>query len=125
VDADGAAATARRGVLLDARAAERYRGEREPVDPVAGHIPGAVSVPIDAWTRPDGRALPIAEMGPRLTAAGVRPGVDVAAYCGSGVTAAQTVLLLRAAGVEAALYPGSWSDWVSDPARPVATGADA
>ncbi|OZM74495.1 sulfurtransferase [Amycolatopsis antarctica] len=123
VDADGAAALAREGVLLDARAGERYRGETEPLDSRAGHIPGARSAPFAAHTGPDGRWLPPAELAAILADAGVAPGVPVGAYCGSGVTAASVVLAVEVAGREtAALYPGSWSQWSADPQRPVATG---
>ena len=122
LDADAAAALARDGLLLDARSAERYRGEAEHVDPVAGHIPGAVSAPTAANVNPDGTFRPAADLAGRfgsLGAAGDRP---VAAYCGSGVTAAHEVLALTLAGIPAGLYVGSWSDWITDPARPVATG---
>lgn len=122
LDAEQAAATAARGVLLDARAPERFRGETEPVDPVAGHIPGARSAPASDNVEPDGRFLAAEELAARFAALGVTPGVEVGAYCGSGVTAAQTVLALEIAGFPSALYVGSWSDWVRDPARPVATG---
>ena len=121
VDADQAATLARRGVLLDARAAARYRGEVEPIDPVAGHIPGAVSAPVTDNVGPDGRLLPAEALRERFAALGVRPGVPVGAYCGSGVTAAQEVLALTLAGYDgAALYPGSWSEWITDPLRPIA-----
>ncbi len=129
--ADGAAALARRGVLLDARAPERYRGEVEPLDPVAGHIPGALSAPTLGNLNPDGRFLPAAELRARFAGFGIPvpagPGdsggaARVGSYCGSGVTAAHEVLALAVAGLPAALYVGSWSHWVSDPARPVATG---
>ncbi|RJL34668.1 sulfurtransferase [Bailinhaonella thermotolerans] len=121
VDAAGAGSFA--GVLLDARAAERYRGETEPIDPVAGHIPGAVSAPTTENVGPDGRFLDPARLRGRFEAAGVRPGAPVGAYCGSGVTAAHEILALEVAGFPGAvLYPGSWSNWVADPARPVATG---
>jgi thiosulfate/3-mercaptopyruvate sulfurtransferase len=125
LDAVGASATARSGVLLDARAAERYRGETEPIDPVAGHIPGAVSAPAVANVTRDGSFLALAELRERFAALGVRPGVAAGAYCGSGVTAAAEVLALELAGIPAALYVGSWSSWVADPARPVATGPGA
>ena len=121
--ADGAAALGRDGVLLDARAAERYRGETEPVDPVAGHIPGAVSAPTTGNVRPDGTFLPADELATRFAGLGVKEGSAVGAYCGSGVTAAHEVLALGLAGIPAALYAGSWSDWITDPDRPVATGA--
>jgi thiosulfate/3-mercaptopyruvate sulfurtransferase len=124
LDAARAAATARAGLLLDARAAERYRGETEPVDPVAGHIPGAVSAPAAGNVTADGTFLSPAELAARFDALGVRPGTSPAgAYCGSGVTAAHEVLALELAGIPAALYVGSWSNWITDPARPVATGA--
>jgi thiosulfate/3-mercaptopyruvate sulfurtransferase len=120
--ADEAGALAGAGVLLDARAAERYRGEVEPVDPVAGHVPGAVSAPTTENLRPDGTFRPAAELRARFAALGVGDGVEAGAYCGSGVTAAHEVLALEIAGRPAALYAGSWSNWVADPTRPVATG---
>ncbi len=110
-------------VLIDARAPERYRGEVEPIDPVAGHIPGAVNVPTARNLGPDGRFLSAAELQSIYAEVGATPGADVAVYCGSGVTAAHDVLALEVAGVAAALYPGSWSEWVADPGRPVATSA--
>lgn len=120
--ADEAAAVAADGVLLDARAGERYRGEVEPVDPVAGHVPGAVSAPTTDNVGPDGRFLDPAALRARFAALGVGEGVRAGAYCGSGVTAAHEVLALEVAGLPAALYVGSWSHWVTDPSRPVATG---
>jgi thiosulfate/3-mercaptopyruvate sulfurtransferase len=122
LDADEAAALARGGVLLDVRTVERYRGEVEPIDPVAGHVPGAVSAPAAAVTGADGRLLSRDALRARFASLGVVDGGRVGAYCGSGVTAAQTVLALEVAGVPAALYVGSWSEWVTDPGRPVATG---
>ncbi len=110
---------ARIGALVDARAAERYRGEVEPIDPVAGHIPGAVNRPTEGNLDAQGRFRPADELR-RVYAAeadAARTG-PVAAYCGSGVTAAHDVLAMEVAGIPAALYPGSWSEWVSDPARP-------
>ncbi|KAA1423372.1 sulfurtransferase [Mumia zhuanghuii] len=125
VDAEAAARVAREGVLLDARVAERYRGEVEPIDPVAGHVPGAVSAPTFDNVDGQGRWRSADELAARFAALGVSGGVEVAAYCGSGVTAAHEVLALRRAGVVAALYAGSWSEWVSDPGRPVATGVES
>ena len=109
-------------VLIDARAPERYRGEVEPVDPVAGHIPGAVNVPTTTNLRADGRFRSAAEIRALYAAAGVTGEEEVAVYCGSGVTAAHDVLALELAGIRAALYPGSWSGWITDPARPVERG---
>jgi thiosulfate/3-mercaptopyruvate sulfurtransferase len=124
VDPDGAAALARSGVLLDVRSAERYRGESEPVDPVAGHIPGALSAPVAGSIAAGGKFRPPPELAGRFAALGVTAGRPAAAYCGSGVTAAHAVLALALAGVPAALYVGSWSGWITDPRRPVATGQD-
>jgi thiosulfate/3-mercaptopyruvate sulfurtransferase len=122
LDAGAAAALARDGLLLDARSAERYRGEAEHVDPVAGHIPGAVSAPTAANVNPDGTFRPPADLAERFASLGAAGDRPVAAYCGSGVTAAHEVLALTLAGIPAGLYVGSWSDWITDPARPVATG---
>ncbi|MFJ8045311.1 sulfurtransferase [Kitasatospora sp. NPDC096147] len=124
VDAAGAAELARTGLLLDARAGERYRGEVEPVDPRAGHIPGAVSAPTTENLAADGRFRPAAELAERFAALGVKDSTEVAVYCGSGVTAAHELLALTVAGHPgAALYPGSWSEWSADPANPAETGA--
>ena len=124
VDADATAALAAGGgVVLDARAGERYRGETEPIDPRAGHVPGALSAPTAANLDADGCFLPAATLRDRFTALGVRDGVPVAVYCGSGVTAAHEIAALTLAGHDGvALYPGSWSQWSHDPARPAATG---
>jgi len=125
LDAEGAAALiAGGGVLLDGRAEARYRGEVEPVDPVAGHIPGARSAPTGDNVDASGRFLGAKQLRKRFAGFGVEPGRAVGAYCGSGVTAAQEVLALHLAGVPAALYAGSWSEWVADPSRPVETGPD-
>lgn len=109
-------------VVLDARAADRYRGEVEPIDPVAGHVPGAVSAPTSGNVGADGRFLPADQLRRRFADLGVGDDDKVVTYCGSGVTAAHQVLALELAGHSAALYPGSWSEWVSDKSRPVATG---
>lgn len=120
LDAEQAAGLAAEGVLLDARAPERYRGESEPMDPVAGHIPGARNHPMGRSLDSDGRFLPHTDL---VEAFAGLAGAEVGAYCGSGITAAHTVLALELAGIGgAALYPGSWSEWVTDATRPVATG---
>ncbi|MEU6095875.1 sulfurtransferase [Streptomyces sp. NPDC047079] len=124
LDADGASELARTGVLLDARAGERYRGEVEPIDPVGGHVPGAVSAPTTENLTETGHFRPIAELAERFKALGVTEGTEVGVYCGSGVSAAQEVLALALAGIPAALYVGSWSEWSSDGSRPVAVGPD-
>lgn len=125
LDAAEAAVAAKSGVLIDARQAPRYRGETEPIDPVAGHIPGARNVPYADLVEADGRLHAVGSLRSRFSAAGVS-GTDIAAYCGSGVTAAHTVLALAEAGFgDAGLYVGSWSNWVADPDRPVATGGES
>jgi thiosulfate/3-mercaptopyruvate sulfurtransferase len=108
--------------LIDLRAPERYSGEKEPVDPVAGHIPGAINLPVTANLDADGRFLPPAEIAARYAAAGGADGAVL--YCGSGITAAQGLLALESAGIAAAIYPGSWSDWIGDPTHPIATGTE-
>lgn len=109
------------GRVVDVRAAERYRGESEHIDPVAGHIPGAINLPAGQLQQPDGRFLPADQLAAVL--ADVRPG-DVLS-CGSGITAAMVALAAEQAGIHGVrLYPGSWSDWISDPTRPVATGQE-
>jgi thiosulfate/3-mercaptopyruvate sulfurtransferase len=120
LDADGAARLgAGAGLLLDARAPERFRGEREPIDPVAGHIPGAVNLPSAALVASDGRFAGADELRARFEAVGVRDGIEVGVYCGSGVSAAHEVLALELAGLRGGLYVGSWSEWIRDPSRPV------
>jgi len=119
---DDAAGFANAGVLLDARAGERYRGEVEPIDPRAGHIPGALSAPTTENVDADGRFLPPERLRARFAALGIEPGASVGAYCGSGVTAAHEVVALALAGFDAALFPGSWSQWANHPERPVAVG---
>ncbi|MFC3574893.1 sulfurtransferase [Streptomyces yaanensis] len=124
LDADGAAALARTGLLLDARAGERYRGEVEPIDPVGGHIPGAMSAPTAENVTENGLFLPAGELADRFKALGATEGTEVGVYCGSGVSAAHEVLALTIAGIPAALYVGSWSEWSADGSRPVAVGPD-
>lgn len=125
LDGDAAAALAAdgNGILLDARAAERFCGEVEPIDPRPGHIPGAVSAPTTDNLDGSGRMLPPAALAARFRALGVDDGTHVGVYCGSGVTAAHEALALVTArfGMPS-LYPGSYSAWSNDPARPVATG---
>lgn len=123
LDADGAAAQARAGLLLDARAAERYRGEVEPIDRVAGHIPGAVSAPTTENVDEEGRFLPPESLAARFSKLGAsKETPTVGVYCGSGVSASHEALALDLAGFEPALYAGSWSEWSSDESRPVSTG---
>ena len=117
-----AAALAGRGVLLDARAGERYRGETEPVDPRAGHIPGALSAPTAENLTEAGAFRPAEQLRARFAEFGALPTGEAGVYCGSGVTAAHQIAALAVAGIDAALYPGSWSQWSADPDRPVATG---
>ncbi len=121
-DADGAAELAVSGLLLDARAAERYRGEVEPVDPRAGHIPGAVSAPTGENLAPDGTFLPAEELRKRFEEKGAARSARIGVYCGSGVTAAHQIAALEIAGFEATLFPGSWSAWSADPTRPAVKG---
>lgn len=109
-------------VLVDARAPERWRGATEPVDPVAGRIPGAVNVPTARNLADDGRFRGPEELRAAYGEVGALDGGTVAVYCGSGVTAAHDVLALDLLGVPAALYPGSWSGWITDPDRPVERG---
>ncbi|MQA32078.1 sulfurtransferase [Modestobacter roseus] len=119
---DEAAALPGEGVLLDARAGERYRGDLEPIDPRAGHVPGAVNAPTTANVGPDGRFRAAAVLRRQFAQVGAVPGTPVGVYCGSGITAAHEVAALAHAGIAAALWPGSWSQWANDPTRPAATG---
>jgi thiosulfate/3-mercaptopyruvate sulfurtransferase len=106
--------------LIDSRAPERYRGEVEPLDPVAGHIPGAINRDWTDSLGPDGRFKPAEVQRERFAGA---EGKDLIVYCGSGVSATANLLALEVAGIKnAKLYAGSWSDWVSDPRRPVVKG---
>lgn len=109
--------------LLDARAPERFRGEVEPVDPVAGHIPGARNLPSTSVLAGDGTVLPDTELTALLASHDVGD-EPVGVYCGSGVTAAVVIAALTALGRHAALFPGSWSQWSSDPGLPVARGPE-
>jgi thiosulfate/3-mercaptopyruvate sulfurtransferase len=119
---DDAAAVAADGVLLDVRAPERYRGDVEPIDPRAGHIPGAVNLPTAGNNDETGRFLAADALRERFSAAGVADDAAVGAYCGSGVAASHTYVALTLAGFSPQLYPGSWSQWSNHPERPVATG---
>lgn len=115
------------GLLLDARAPERYRGDVEPIDPVAGHVPGAVNAPFTQNNAANGRFRSRDELRRRFTRllGDTRP-ADVATYCGSGVTAPHNILAMHIADLAGAkLYPGSWSEWIRDPGRPVERGAPA
>lgn len=119
---DEAAAFPASGVLLDVRAPERYRGETEPLDPVAGHVPGAVNLPTVVHLAADGRMRDRDTVLASFAAVGVAAGTAVAAYCGSGVTAAHTALIAAEVGIDAKVFVGSWSQWSNTPGRPVATG---
>jgi len=124
LDIEQAAELARTGVLLDARASERYQGKVEPVDPRAGHIPGAISAPHAEHSGANQRWRAPAELAERFARLGVNPSTSAGVYCGSGVTASSVVLAAELAGrtEPMALYPGSWSEWSADPERPIATG---
>lgn len=123
IDAGEAARLAAHGILVDVRAGERYRGEVEPVDAVAGHIPGAVNLPTVGNIDADGRFLDIETLAHRFESLGVTADSDVGAYCGSGVNAAHTAFAMTLAGLPTpALYVGSWSNWIADGSRPIATG---
>jgi thiosulfate/3-mercaptopyruvate sulfurtransferase len=115
---------ARSVTLLDARTPERFRGDVEPVDPVAGHIPGAKNVPSTAVLADDGTFLCDGAIAELLADHGIDRAAGVGAYCGSGVSATVTVVALAAIGCDAALFPGSWSEWSSDPNRPVGRGSE-
>ena len=121
---EAAALPATGGVLLDARAGERYRGEVEPVDPRAGHVPGAISAPTTETLTGEETFRTAAELTEHFARLRVVPGAVVGVYCGSGVTAAHEIAALEQAGVTAALWPGSWSQWSADRDRPAATGPD-
>jgi thiosulfate/3-mercaptopyruvate sulfurtransferase len=125
VDIDGVATLAAgTGVVVaDARAAERYRGETEPVDPRAGHIPGAVNLPFTDNLGNDGRFISPDRLRRRFEELGISGDAGSVMYCGSGVSACHNLLAIEHAGLgRARLYPGSWSQWSNDPTRPAATG---
>lgn len=116
-------ASSREGVVIDARAAERYRGDSEPIDARAGHIPGAVNAPFTDNLMTTSRFQPAETLRARYEALGVRAYGPTIVYCGSGITAAHDVLALEQAGFAGVrLFPGSWSQWSADPSRDVATG---
>ncbi len=111
-------------LLLDARSAQRFSGELEPIDPVAGHIPGAINLPFEGNLGPDGRFLPPEQLKARFEGAlaGRRP-AEVVHYCGSGVTACHNLLAMEHADLAGSrLYVGSWSEWIRDERHPIATG---
>jgi thiosulfate/3-mercaptopyruvate sulfurtransferase len=120
VDADAVAEGVALGAtLVDSRAHDRFRGENETIDPVAGHIPGAINIFHKDNVTADGSMRPIDELAARFAGIGDSPIV----YCGSGVTACHNLLAMSLVGIgRARLYPGSWSEWIEDPDRPVATG---
>lgn len=117
-----AAAFPASGVLIDARAPERFRGETEPLDPIAGHIPGAVNLPTARHVADDGTLLDLETLTKNFASVGIAEGIRVGAYCGSGLTAAHTALVLAEVGIATKIFHGSWSQWSNTPGRPVATG---
>jgi thiosulfate/3-mercaptopyruvate sulfurtransferase len=121
LDADDAAGFAKDKLLLDGRPADRFAGHHETIDPVAGHIPGAVSAPALANLTESGAFLPAEELAAKFTAVGIRPDSEVGVYCGSGIQATHLALALEASGIRprTSVYVGSWSHWVADPSRPV------
>ncbi|MDO5711253.1 MAG: sulfurtransferase [Micrococcales bacterium] len=127
LDADQAALYAKEGLLIDARPADRFRGQNETVDPVAGHIPGAVNVPARSLVDADGSFHPPQRLREIFEVAGIDGQTPVAAYCGSGVQASHVALAIAAAGldIEVPVYIGSWSDWISDRSRPIQVDSPA
>ena len=113
-------------LIVDARAVVRYRGEQEPIDPVAGHVPGAINLPLEGNLNPAGQFLPPAALRERFAAVlRGRPPTELIHMCGSGVTACHNLLAMEAVGLSGSrLYAGSWSEWIRDLARPVAMGAE-
>jgi len=125
LDAETAARLATTGVLIDVRVGERFRGEVEPIDAIAGHIPGAVNLPTTGNVGPDGKFLDIETLARRFETAGIGDDDTVGAYCGSGVNAAHTAFAMTLAGLPTpALYVGSWSNWIADGTRSIALGID-
>jgi len=122
LDAEGAAALAQRGLLLDARAPERFEGRTEPIDTIAGHIPGAANAPLSEFTDPRGMLKDKEALHAYFAGLGSFEHKQIGAYCGSGITAARLALALRQIGITPAVYVGSWSEWITDPQRRVATG---
>jgi thiosulfate/3-mercaptopyruvate sulfurtransferase len=122
VEIDGVAEVPEHGLLLDARAADRFRGDTEPVDPKAGHIPGAIGAPTTENLTADRRFKPAVELEERFLGLGADEATPITVYCGSGVTAAHEIAALAIAGLQAALYPGSWSQWSTREDLPFATG---
>ncbi len=123
IEADELLAALGRVRVLDARAGERFRGEVETLDPVAGHIPGATLRFFKDNLQPDGRFKPAEQLRREFAALGALDGTPVVHQCGSGVTACHNLLAMAHAGLDAGrLYPGSWSEWCADPSRPVAVG---
>jgi thiosulfate/3-mercaptopyruvate sulfurtransferase len=123
IDKAGLVATYRGRLVLDARAAERYRGEAEPIDPRAGHVPGAKSAPWTGNLTADPVPVFLPPEALRRRYEGLGAGVvEPVAYCGSGVNACHDLLALHLAGLRGSLYAGSWSEWSSDPSLPLATG---
>ncbi|NQD37677.1 sulfurtransferase [Permianibacter sp. IMCC34836] len=126
---DGLLQTETKRIVIDARGPARYAGKEEPIDPVAGHIPGALNLPFSGNLTADGHFLPATALRQRFADAGVTgtgssatgSSENVVAYCGSGVTACHNIFAMALAGLPPAkLYPGSWSEWITDPSRPIA-----
>lgn len=124
IDTRSAATWPNAGVLLDARAAQRYRGETEPIDPVAGHIPGARNLPIGELLTDQAQFRSAAELTEAFDAVGATAQTPIAAYCGSGITAAQLALAGAIIGRDVTVYPGSWSAWSNTEGMPVGTGEE-
>lgn len=120
---DDAARAPRAGVLVDVRAPQHYRGQVPGVDPVAGHVPGAVNIPTVSHIGPDGLLRSAAEIRATLAGHGIAPGVDVVVYCSSGIPSMHSALAFAVAGIEPRVFVGSWSQWARSPGRPVARGA--